>query len=326
MSGFRKESFYIEKYGEIEGKKKYQHVLDQRESRSHRRTTSGPSIKCMVCGGLFKRITRSHLLNSCIDRISTSEYLQRFPNATLVSPELKKLYSNTKDSIVSKYGITTGEKKWKEYCEVQALTNTFEYKAEKYNMSNDEFASYNKNRATTLENFIIRHGEELGLNKWNEYCDRQKYTTSIAYFIEKYGYDEGTLKYHNFCAGRSMVNKIQSAIELEVYDELRLVLTNLELSVILDNPHYGPYDYGNLDFKKLIEFYGTYWHADPRFYDSDHILTQKNQTSSQIQARDRAKQTYATNRGYKVYVIWEHDWRKNKQQTITNILRWWNEN
>ena len=64
-------------------------------------------------------------------------------------------------------------------------------------------------------------------------------------------------------------------------------------------------------------------HADPRFFEADHFFSQKNQTSAQIRARDQAKRTYALSNGFDIQIIWEHDWRKNKQQVITELLKWW---
>lgn len=327
MTGFTKEATYVKKYGEEIGKQKFQKVLVQRESRLHRRAPNESStVMCEMCKKRFKRITRTHLAHSCTESITTNEYLQRFPGAILMSDELKKLYSNTKETIIEKYGEDNGSKKWKDYCLVQAVTNTLNYKTEKYNLTREEFDSYNKSRSATLENFIARHGEEAGLLKWDEYRERQRYTTSMGYFIEKYGQEIGVQKYENFCKCRNMVDRAQSKIEVATYHELSVYLTTLQQSVRLDNIYYGPYDYGNVSEKKLIEFYGTYWHADPRFYDSHTMFLQKKQTAAQIWARDQAKRTFATNKGFCVYIIWEHDWRKNKQQTIENILRWWDEN
>lgn len=325
MPGFRKESFYIKKYGEEVGRKKYQDLVTARLSRTTRRI-SNDTVECQLCHKNLKRITKTHLLNSCVESITTEEYQFRFPGSLLIANDLKKLYSNTKESIVEKYGEEIGSKKWKDYCNAQAVTNTLEYKIEKYGISDSEFAAYNKLRAATLENFIRRYGETLGLQKWENYCERQRYTTSIEYFIEKYGNDEGIQKYKNFCVGRSLSNKVQSKVELDAYEELKHHIENLELSIKLTNEFYGPYDYGNLDQKKLIEFYGTYWHADPRFFEKDHTLKQKQQSAEMIWSRDQAKRSYATNLGFKIFVIWEHDWRKNKQQLKENVIRWWNEN
>ena len=103
------------------------------------------------------------------------------------------------------------------------------------------------------------------------------------------------------------------------------ILPGIELSIRLPNIYYGPYDYGNIEKRKLVEFYGTYWHADPRFFDKDHKHLQKNQSAAQIQSRDQAKRTYAINQGFTIFVIWEHDWYKNKASVLEHIKGYWNE-
>jgi hypothetical protein len=326
MTGSRKESFYVEKYGVDIGRQKYQQLLKQRESRVTRRSASDNLVQCQLCKKEFKRITQTHLKYTCVENVTTKEYLKRFPTAELIPSELKTLYSNTKESIIEKYGNEVGSKKWQSYCDIQAKTNTFDYKASKFNISKEQFIDYNRNRSATLENFIKRHGEEQGVKKWYDYCDRQRYTTTLEYFIETYGVEAGTKKYQEFCVCRNMTNNVQSKIEIAAYTDLKLLMKDLEISVRLNNPYYGPYDFGNLSKKKLIEFYGTYWHADPRFFEADQFFSQKKQTASQIHARDQAKRSYATSRGFKLQVIWEHDWRKNKQQVINNLITWWNNN
>lgn len=325
MSGYRSKEFYIKKYGLVEGENRYKMLLETRENRKRMRSSSKGKIKCLLCGKYFKRITRTHLKNKCIESISTEEYQRRFPDAILISDDLKKLYSNTKDSIKDKWGEDVGENRWNNYIKLQSESNLYEYKLKKYGWSKQKFNDYNKQRATTLDNLIIRYGEEQGLTKWKEYCDRQKYTTTLSYFIEKYGTEDGLKKYNKFVENRSFAKKTQSKIELEVFDVLKNVINNIELSVRLDNPYYGPFDYGSIEKRKLIEFYGTYWHADPRFFDSSKFFNQKKMTAKKIWARDQAKRSYATNQGYQVFVIWEHDWCKNKEKTVNNIIRWWND-
>lgn len=325
MVGFRKESFYIEKYGEEIGKQKYQKVVDHRLVRETRRSISNDTIECCLCHKQMKRITKTHLKSGCVESITPEEYKNRFPNAPIMVDSLKKLFSNTEQSIKEKYGEDDGDKRWKNYQKVQAETNTFEYKAKKYNISKQEFDEYNKSRSSTLENFIERYGEEVGLDKWDEYCERQRYTTTLEYFIEKYGEVEGQERFDRFCLGRNLTYKKQSNLEVIAYEEIKNILPLIEMSIRLENPYYGPYDFGNIHKKKLIEFYGTYWHTDPRFYVDEYIRKQGNLTAKKIRERDQAKRTYAENNGYSVFIIWEYDWKNNKEIVIENLKRWWNE-
>lgn len=104
----------------------------------------------------------------------------------------------TKENFIKSYGEEEGTRRWNQYCQKQAKTNTLEYKKEKYGWTEEQFKEYNKSRAVTLENLIERYGKEEGTRKWNEYRERQRYTCSLTYFIEKYGEEEGTKKFNNF--------------------------------------------------------------------------------------------------------------------------------
>jgi hypothetical protein len=280
-------------------------------------------VKCAMCGKSYKRITPTHLKSKCVESITIAEYIHRYPTSPIVSENLKELCGVTEAAMIEKYGEEEGKIRWKSYCDVQAETNTFEYKEAKYGMTIDEFNAYNNSRSQTIQNMIDRHGVVAGMVNWNIYCEQQRYTTSLEYFVETYGLEDGTEKYDAFCIGRASVERIQSKIELSAYEDLVAVMPDLQLSFRLDNPHIGPYDYGDPSRKKLIEFYGSYWHADPDLYDRDFYFKQKGQHAYFIWSRDQAKRTYANNQGYEVFVIWEKAWYKDKETVINEIKEWY---
>lgn len=120
--------------------------------------------------------------------------------------EWRKNHKSTLENFILRHGKEEGEKKWNDYRMKQAETNSLEYKKEKYGWTEEQFKSYNKSRAVTLENFIIRHGEEEANIRWKGYCDRQKYAgCEVEYFIEKYGEEEGIKRYKhlNFMKGHT---------------------------------------------------------------------------------------------------------------------------
>ena len=100
---------------------------------------------------------------------------------------MKEKYAITEDNLVKKWGEEIGKKKWKLYCDKQSLTNTFEYKKEKYKWTKDQFDRYNKSRSITLEIMIEKYGENLGIIKWNDYVEKQKTTKSKDYVVNKHG-------------------------------------------------------------------------------------------------------------------------------------------
>lgn len=76
---------------------------------------------------------------------------------------------------------------------------------------------------------------------------------------------------------------------------------------------------------KIVEFYGDFWHANPKFYKSDDRIKsfQINKTSGQIWEYDRLRLDFLNRLGYDVLVIWENDWLKNKSDCIEKIKKFY---
>ena len=70
-----------------------------------------------------------------------------------------------------------------------------------------------------------------------------------------------------------------------------------------------PYDVFVKEKNLLIEFNGTYWHRDPRFFtSSDEVI--------KIWEKDKNKRLIAESNGYIIKVIWQHDWEQCKDKNI----------
>lgn len=258
--------------------------------------------------------------------------------------EYKKICSQTvgitENAMIRKWGEKEGKKRWKSYCDKQAETNTFEYKQEKYGWSKEQFEEFNKSRAVTLELCIERHGEEAGRKMWDEYCERQRYTTSLEYMIEEYGEEEGTKKYKDFCYYRTnscgsksyllisqqCFNAIYSHINTT--NEIYYHDLNKEYSIINNNTTY------NLDFydktkNLVIEFLGDYWHANPKRYNSDETIIhhQKSICVKDIWKYDKQrKRNICKVLNNPVYIeVWESDWKENQYKVMEEILKYYND-
>jgi hypothetical protein len=130
-----------------------------------------------------------------------AQYAFDIPNEE-IQKKNKELCSRTLESFIARYGEKIGTEKWNQYCEKERYTKSFEYWQKKYGETEESYKKYNAYRACTLNNFIIRYGEEQGLEKWNNYVERQRYTLTKEYFIEKYGLEEGSKKYELFDKSR----------------------------------------------------------------------------------------------------------------------------
>ena len=75
-------------------------------------------------------------------------------------------------------------------------------------------------------------------------------------------------------------------------------------------------------FNLLIEYNGDYWHCNPIKYSSDYINIKKNKTAKEIWDYDNNKLDLAKNKNYNFEVIWETDYKKNKEIILEIIKKY----
>lgn len=80
---------------------------------------------------------------------------------------------------------------------------------------------------------------------------------------------------------------------------------------------YNFYSYDFLINRTLVEVQGTYFHADPRFFDECDIIFEK--TAKSVWEKDSHKKEIAESRGYDVFYFWEHDIVYKKETVIEKI-------
>jgi G:T-mismatch repair DNA endonuclease (very short patch repair protein) len=71
------------------------------------------------------------------------------------------------------------------------------------------------------------------------------------------------------------------------------------------------------DLNLIIEYYGDYWHCNPKKYDENYLHPHKKKFAKQIWMEDSIRIDYIKNLGYNLEVIWECDLDKpNNLKTI----------
>ena len=77
--------------------------------------------------------------------------------------------------------------------------------------------------------------------------------------------------------------------------------------------------------KKIIEFYGDFWHANPKTFKCEDDLKYGsfNKTAEKIWEHDKRRIDFLKYLGYDILVIWENDWIKNKKSCIEVIKKFY---
>lgn len=74
-----------------------------------------------------------------------------------------------------------------------------------------------------------------------------------------------------------------------------------------------------IDKNIIVEFYGNYWHANPKMFNQDDIV-HHHLISKQIWQRDQERIDILKNNGFKIFIIWQDEYQNNKRQVIKKLI------
>ena len=160
--------------------------------------------------------------------------------------------------------------------------------------------------------------------------DRQA-TFSLYKCIEKYGEEKGLEIFNNrqkiwnkklqnkFKQGKYVQSPIANKLFSNIKDKLNIKENIKEKYIFNDELHKG-YLFDFCLNNKLIEFNGDYWHANPKFYGPLSFIKAKNKKAKDIWEYDKIKIQTAEKQGYKVLIIWEYDYKNDKEKTLKKCM------
>lgn len=206
----------------------------------------------------------------------------------------------------------------------------------------------NNNDATTLEYYTSRgmsHEEAVAARS-----ERQR-TFSYDICVEKYGPEDGPAiwleRQHKWRATLAALppeeqdrihrerifalkNKY-SQVSYELFESLGRPDASYgsnELHIRWNNSYIFPdFHVGN----KIIEFYGDFWHCSPQKYGKDDTVTfpaiggKQVKKVADVWSKDDMRIKYLQSLGYDVLIVWEGEYRNNKQGTIDKCLDFLND-
>ena len=153
-----------------------------------------------------------------------------------------------------------------------------------------------------------------------------KYRKRVSTALKK-KYDNGELdflkKIQSENAIKNQANgKLKYAPISNAEKEFRKVLEDLGHKT---QPQFGigslRYDILLVDFNILIEYNGDYWHYNPNKYEKDYFNKKKRMFAWELWKHDKRKKELSEENGYKLFTIWESDYKFNKQIEINKIIR-----
>lgn len=112
----------------------------------------------------------------------------------------------------------------------------------------------------------------------------------------------------------------KSKLAKDFFDLLKIYVSNdLEYEQLIESRYFA--DIRVKNEKILIEFYGDYWHANPELYEDSFWNDRKKMYANEIRNRDDERKKWLEERGYRVIVIWERDWKLQRKE-VFDFLKW----
>jgi len=215
----------------------------------------------------------------------------------------KRQQTSTLDKYVKKYGKKEGLKKYQDN---------------------------NKKKSITIENFIDKYGDIKGPEKYYQWIERLKYSHTKDKYIKKYGKEEGLKKYRDIIIKRTshIYKNRQSIIGLEFCESLNEIIGNKFKKIYFGDKEYKFFIWDNnikiavvdfyiKDINVIIEFYGDYWHRNPKKY-SDEI-------SKKIREKDKSRINSIVKKfSSEVIIVWEDEYRDDGEKVLNRIEKYIN--
>lgn len=272
---------------------------------------------------------------------SMEYYKKRFPNA--MPEELNNMLNDAKQNYIKKRGDNSGENnpahksKTTELERKQRSPMCIEFYQKKYpELSYDDqlelLNNHKKNIKTTLQDKTkqskcVEYWIAKGYTKKEakEIISKSQATFTLESCIKKYGEEEGIkifnerqnkwLKSFKNSLKNKFINGIQTSGVADEFFNKILNFASGSKEIIL-----GKYAYDFMFENKIIEFNGDYWHANPKIYDKNYVNKTTGHVAKDIWKKDANKRKYAEKKGYKIYTVWESDYKNNPKDTINKCI------
>lgn len=175
----------------------------------------------------------------------------------------------------------------------------------------------------SLKSCIEKHGKVEGMKIWQ---DRQ--TKWIDTLNNKTEEEKIEIKRKKVTG--SSFSPISQKLFWDIYNlfeskKIKFAELGGEFHLLNENKDWFAYDYVDMERKKCIEFNGDFWHCNPTQYQSDYHHRIKNTSAKDIWDKDSKKSELIKNKGYKILIIWESEYRKSPQQTLDKCIKFIND-
>ena len=198
----------------------------------------------------------------------------------------------------------------------------------------------------SLDKCIEKYGKEEGTKIWQERqikwqetledkpqeeidkINRSKGKT-FDYFVDKYGLkyaeDLWKKKIDAFYKGINNISSV-SKISTKFFDLIDLegnlkINREFKISMPYSDKKYSLYSVDGVYDNKGIEFYGDFWHANPKKYKPNWVNIRTKLTAQEIWEKDEKRFKHLEKNLYKLKIVWESEFIENPKKVIEECLQ-----
>ena len=278
---------------------------------------------CLICNTKIDRPNAFGQHLKWKHKISTNEYINKYNlnnkcincnndsktrYCSICHESIKKfnpMYGKSVYSCwINKYGKDIADKKQKE------LNNKFAKATTKlWTNSNYRENVINKSSKPRKESF--KKEQSLRITQWYKDNPIQRTLRSIAM--------KNSWKNEKILPNISSIN--ESEQERTLFEEIKQIThINIRKCTIKLK---GKWFYPDIliENNKIIEYYGSYWHADPTIFKENDIVHHKL-IAKDIWKRDNERIELLKQGGYDVLVIWQTEYMNNKELVMNKIKKY----
>ena len=211
--------------------------------------------------------------------------------------------------------------------------------------SKNNISIKNKGREKSKETKLKLHYALLGKNKGKYDGKNNPMFNKKVYdiWVEKYGKEEADKKWVVYLKKLSDTSyfrtynkqnnknwsKISQKLFWEIYSEINSQYKKIYFAELNHEFSCGirskNFDFVIKDTKKVIEFNGDKWHANPKIYEEEDIpFDFIGISAKEIWENDKSKNDLAKQNGYDILIIWESDYRNNSNKELEKCLNFIN--
>ena len=216
---------------------------------------------------------------------SRSEYISKLNKISIDESKKLKYNEDSKrfhcnlENFIKKYGIDEG---------------TYRYNKRIDNIKKN---NVKKGFPCNLENFIKKYGNNEGERKYLERCEKISYSSTLDFFINKYGEVLGKEKfkikntYFKISEKSKIISTYLNKLKIEYIQEYKI--------------QHKFVDYYLPKYNMIIEFYGDYWHCNPKKYEKSYYNQVVKLSAEEIWDNDKKRLELLHSNVQSIIIIWE---------------------